>query len=345
MGRHVVLAAVLQNLIELALRSQLDLEQLFGEAGIDADLVGRPDALVSTDQIDRLFTLAFTRIGDPWFGLQAGLGNQYSSLDLVGRLMATSSTLRDAVGELLRFKDLLAPFLQFSFSEQDGRATLACRPDGSVSFAETRQHNDLLVATIVTIGRSLAGGDLRVLGLHFRHPRPEDSGRYRQAFGDVPLHFGQAENAVCFDATVLDRKLGTAYPSYHRRVEELAAQQLSRLARGQRVSDQVMGHLESRLGEAPVGIDDIARLFNMTARTLQRRLRDEDVTFGELRDRVRHALACRLLADPAIDMESLAQRLGFSDTANFYHAFRRWEGRTPGAYRRARLDGSTGSDA
>lgn len=98
-------------------------------------------------------------------------------------------------------------------------------------------------------------------------------------------------------------------------------------------TEQVTRHLEARLGEAPVGVEDIAGLFNMTGRTLQRRLRQERASFAELRENLRRGQARRLLADPAVDMGEVARRLGFSDTANFYHAFRRWENRTPGAYR------------
>lgn len=339
MARQVVPASILQNLIELALRSRLNLEQLFSEAQIDPDLIGRPDALVGIDAVDRLFTLAFARVDDPWFGLRVGLANQYTSLDLLGRLLATSATLREAIQELLRFKDLVTPFLQFEFKVEGEVATLAVHPDGSVAFAEMRQHNDLVVATIFNIGRSLAG-DFPLRALAFRHPPPEDLTEYRSAFGAVPLRFSAARNEVQFDARVLDQRLGSAYPRYHQQVEQLAEQQLSRLGRGQGAGfgEQVMVLLGERLGEQPIGIEDIARLFNMTARTLQRRLRDEELTFGDLRDRVRHDLACRLLAQPGIDMDTLAQRLGFSDTANFYHAFRRWEGRTPGAYRRALAD-------
>lgn len=342
MAKHLVPASTLQNLIEVALRARLNLEELFSEAQIDPDIVGRPDALVDVDSIDRLFSLAFARVEDPWFGLHAGLVNQYTSLDLLGRLMATSSTLRDAINELLRFKDLLAPFLRFELRVEGNLAMLSVEPDGSVKFTETKHHNDLIVATMFNIGRSLVGGELALRAVVLRHPEPADTGEYRKAFGTVPITFGASRNEVHFDAAVLDQRLSTAYPRYHQRVEQLAEQQLSRLVRGHRVSDQVMIQLEQRLGEEPVGIDDIARLFNMTARTLQRRLRDESVTFGELRDQVRHQLACRLLGQPEIDMDTLAQRLGFSDTANFYHAFRRWEGRTPGAFRRALAGPETG---
>lgn len=344
MTRHVVPASILQNLIELSLRSRLNLEQLFGEADIDPDLVGRPDALVGIDAIDRLFSLAFSRAGDPWFGLHTGLGNQYTTLDVLGRLMATSGTLREAIDELLRFKDLVVPYLQFEFRVIDDEATLACWPDGSTRFAEHRHHNDLVVATIYNIGRSLLGGSFPLRAAAFRHPAPADDGEYRRAFGDTPLGFSAPRNLVAFDARVLDQRLSSAYPRYHQRVEQMAALQLSRLGRGAGFGEQVVALVGERLGELPVGIDEIAKIFNMTARTLQRRLRDEDLTFGDLRDRVRRETACRLLAQPGIDMDTLAQRLGFSDTANFYHAFRRWEGRTPGAYRRALAESAGAAD-
>lgn len=340
MAKHVLPASILQNLIELSLRSRLNLAELFDEAGIDADVIGRPDALVGIDQIDRLFSAAYARTEDPWFGLHAGLANQYSSLDVVGRLMATSSTLADAIQELLRFKNLLAPYLRFTFEVHGDTAMLACEPDGSVTFADSHHHDDLVVATMYTIGRSLAGGDMPLKAIALRHAEPADIAEYRQAFGEVPIRFGAPRNEVHFAAAVLDRKLATAYPQYHQRVEQQAEQQLSRLVRGHSVSEQVCTQIEARLGEQPVGIDDIARLFNMTARTLQRRLRDEDVTYGDLRDQVRHRVACRLLSEDEVPMDVLAQRLGFSDTANFYHAFRRWEGQTPGAWRRKARDGT-----
>lgn len=342
MARYVVPASVLQNLIELALHSRVNLEELFSEAGVDPDLVGRSDALVPAEQLDRLLSRAVEKSADPWFGLHAGSANQPHTLDVLGRLMATSSTLRDAIHELLRFKDLVAPFLHFALDVDGDSAVLACWPaDDSMAFTRLRAHNELVTATMVSIGRALAGGDIGVRGAAFRHAHPGELGEYHRVFGEVPLQFGAPRNEVRFDAGVLDRRLSSAYPRYRERVEQLAEQQLSRLSRGHTVAAQVSALLAERLGEASIAIDEVARQFNMTARTLQRRLRDEDMTFAALRDRVRHEAACRLLADAALDMDTVAQRLGFSDTANFYHAFRRWEGRTPGDYRRACAAGAT----
>jgi AraC-like DNA-binding protein len=76
-----------------------------------------------------------------------------------------------------------------------------------------------------------------------------------------------------------------------------------------------------------------ARKLHMSRRTLQRLLQDEGTTFTALVDGVRHQLATRYLCEPAIAIAEVAFLLGFSEASAFHRAFKRWEGRTPSAYR------------
>ena len=75
------------------------------------------------------------------------------------------------------------------------------------------------------------------------------------------------------------------------------------------------------------------RVFHMSARTLQRRLEEEQTRFTEVLDRARLDLARRLLADPALPLADVAFRLGFADLAAFSRAFKRWTGKPPGQWR------------
>ena len=59
------------------------------------------------------------------------------------------------------------------------------------------------------------------------------------------------------------------------------------------------------------------------------------VLFVDLRDQVRRNRACALLRDKNLPFAVIAEQLGFADVANFYHAFRRWEGCAPGEYRKS----------
>ena len=109
---------------------------------------------------------------------------------------------------------------------------------------------------------------------------------------------------------------------------------MSGLSRAAGVSGQVIKQLEIMLGGQTVTMEAVADALAMTPRTLQRRLQEEGTRFAQLRDQVRHQHACQALRGPGCDMQALAMELGFSDTANFYHAFKRWQGCAPGQYRK-----------
>ncbi len=94
-------ASNLPALMEIALRSRLDVQALFQKAGIDADMVGRADCYVRVEQIDTVLSTAFSETRDPLFGLHVGRDNHYGNLDIIGNLMAASaSSLKQVTMEL-----------------------------------------------------------------------------------------------------------------------------------------------------------------------------------------------------------------------------------------------------
>jgi|SRR5690554_418108 len=327
-------ASILPGLLDIALKGRLNVQTLFEQAGIDADTVGSSDHFIRLEQLDVLLSSAFAQADDPWFGLTVGRDSAYGNLDLLGNLMATSNTLGEALRCLLEFKNLLVPYLTFELIPSEQHCVLAVSSDERLQFTRTRTHNELVVATMVAIGRSLTGGGLGVRTIRFRHAAPTDLSLYQQFFA-VPLTFEHSRNELELELSALQVELATAYPKYHQRLRRLAEQQLARLSRASGLTAQVLELLQQRLGQPNAGIEAIAGSLNMTARTLQRRLTNEQVRFVDLRDRVRHQRACELLSQPSFSFAMIAEQLGFADVANFYHAFRRWEGCAPGEYRKS----------
>jgi AraC-like DNA-binding protein len=337
-------ASILPGLLEIALKGRLHVQQLFEDAGIDAEAVGSAEHFIRLAQLDRLLTTAFSRVEDPWFGFHVGRDNHYGNLDLLGNLMATSDTLGEALQCLLAYKNLLVPYLEFELRCDDNLCLLGASSDDRLGFTATRTHNELVVTTMVAIGRSLVGGDLQLRAVRFRHEAPGEPAPYQDYFG-VPLAFCHPRNEIEMDQAVLATPLATAYPKYHQRLRALADQQLARLSRASGLTARVLTLLEQRLGHPDASIEAIADTLNMTARTLQRHLAVESVRFVDLRDRVRHQRACVLLADAELSYAAIAEQLGFADVANFYHAFRRWEGCAPGEYRRRGSADGDGTNA
>ncbi|MGB6055137.1 MAG: helix-turn-helix transcriptional regulator [Burkholderiaceae bacterium] len=80
-------------------------------------------------------------------------------------------------------------------------------------------------------------------------------------------------------------------------------------------------------------IDAVARQLHMTGRTLRRKLQAQGVSYQSILTDVRRQLALGYLRKTRMSVEDIAAALGFSDAANFRHAFKKWTGRTPGEYR------------
>ena len=328
-------AYTVPGLLEIVLRGRSDRASLFQEAGLDMDSLTGGDGHLCAAQLDALLGAAFAAAGDPLFGLRLGRDNHYRDLGPLGGLMAASETLEQALLVLLRYRELMLPYLALALRREEHQCTLTINGGETLAVTDTRAHNDLLVATLAALVRSLLGGRMPIQRVAFRHPCPPDDelAEYRLFFRCV-LDFDQPENALVFSPALLGHSLPAVDAGRRRALEQTAEGQLQALRRAGGVTGQVIEQLHAGLGQGPLTVHRVADRLDMTARTLQRRLHHEGVQFARLRDQVRMEYACRRLLRGDCDMPELARRLGFSDIANFYHAFRRWTGCAPGAYRK-----------
>lgn len=333
-----LLAGAAPGLLESVLRDRPDRTALFQEAGLDADTVAGVDGHLTAAQWDALLGTAFSGAGDPLFGLRVGRANHYRDLGSLGGLMAASDTLEQALLVLVRYRELMLPYLTLALCREEHQCTLTVSGGETLAVTHTRAHNDLVIAALVALGHSLLGGRMPIQRVTFRHPCPPDEelGEYRSFFR-CALEFSQPVNALLFSPALLGHGLPAADAARRRDLERTADGQLQALRRVGGVTGRVIEQLNAGLGQGPLSVHLVADRLEMTARTLQRRLHDEGAQFARLRDQVRMEYACRRLRHGDCDMPELARLLGFSDIANFYHAFRRWTGCAPGAYRKNQL--------
>lgn len=100
------------------------------------------------------------------------------------------------------------------------------------------------------------------------------------------------------------------------------------------VPARVVEVLERRVGQAALSIGHIAEELNLSKRTLQRRLQQQDVNFAELRDQVRFHYAIDYLIKQHMSIDGISAALDFSDRTSFTNAFKRWTGLSPSTFRK-----------
>ncbi len=77
----------------------------------------------------------------------------------------------------------------------------------------------------------------------------------------------------------------------------------------------------------------VAAKLGVSHRTLRRRLKAEGASYSKVLAMVRLEAARQCLANDNLTIDEIAYQLGYTEPTNFRHAFRRWTGRPPSAYR------------
>lgn len=102
------------------------------------------------------------------------------------------------------------------------------------------------------------------------------------------------------------------------------------------LSDEIAKLLEVSKGSVPT-VEEISAHFHMSPSSLQRRLREKNLTYTKIRTEVLCKKASRLLIETDYSLEDIAAYVGFSDASNFSKAFKTWSGDAPGVYREKHL--------
>jgi AraC-like DNA-binding protein len=174
-------------------------------------------------------------------------------------------------------------------------------------------------------------GACQVYEIAFPFEAPEYAAVASDIFG-AKVRYGQSWTGFSAPRSVLDLPLKLADPAAFEEAKQICQRELARIAAQESISARVRRLLLENQAGFP-SLQVAARLLHMTPRTLHRRLVDEDTSFRELLESVRHLLAVEHLKSDRFSVEELAYRLGYTDLANFRRAFKRWEGIAPAAYR------------
>jgi AraC-like DNA-binding protein len=172
----------------------------------------------------------------------------------------------------------------------------------------------------------------------FTHPEPADPHEYALTFPGAVFRFEAPFNGFTTPARYLTVPVQGADPNLHTLIRKHAEAMLAELPRAHSLTERVRAMLAEQLANGAPSLGQIARHVSMSERTLARHLEDEGTTYKALLEDLRRRLALRYVRRSELPFSEIAGLLGFSQTAAFHRAFRRWTGRTPLEYRRAPLD-------
>jgi AraC-like DNA-binding protein len=332
-----VQANSIHKVIDAARVARIDTASLLARVGLDSDMLAVPDARVPFAALVALYEEAAREARDPLFGLRVGASTNPGMFDVLGHATLSCATLRDAFVTISRYMRVLVDGGQVTMTEDGALA----RARYVITDPDVGPHRHEVEATLGIMLRfldSTLGEQFSPVHASFVHARPADvaEGAHAAVFRS-PVLFGQAANELAFERRWLDHAMPRADATLAAILERHIVEMLARLPRRSDLVANTRARLAELLERGEPPIERVGRALGVSARTLQRRLREQGTSYAQILDEVRKELALRYLADPDRTTADAAFLLGYAELSTFHRAFRRWTGTAPGEWRRARI--------
>ncbi len=310
----------------------VDKETCLLGTGVTEEQLQNADTLIHREQEMRLvenLMLALPEV--PALGFELGLQYNVATFGIWGFALRPSRNLREVAQRALRYLPLSTAYCEFTaFTDGDD---FGVRADASGIRQHLRQF--LLerdTATGINLLRELSLAGIEIQRLEYEGPAPDYAPQIAELCGVTP-RYNCAHNAVVLRKTDADIPLPMYDAQLVRLLEDQCRAQLERRQLGG-VAGQVRQQLLGSLGLI-ASFEDMAKALNMAPRSLRRRLEDEGCSYRSLVENERKQLAEQLLTSTDMKLDELALQLGYTDTASFTRAFRRWFDCSPGSFRSA----------
>lgn len=329
-GNYSMMGSV-AALVAQTLRSyDCDPEPLFREAGLDMKLLSNPDTRYPGPRVQHLWQLAVDASGDPCFGFVAGEQVQPAVLHGLGFAWLASDTLRDALTRLMRYSRLISTAANMQLQDTDNSLDLVLLPPKGVK-SVAAAFQDAGMSGFLRMCRLTAGDEIDPVHVSLKHSRP-DCARKLQAYFRAPIAYNADNNILSFSRQLVDTPLAHANPGLARINDQAVIDYLARFDRDS-LTMQVRSKIIERLHDGTPNQGTIAQSLNVSLRSLQRKLNNEDTNFKTLLESTRRELALLYIRETHRSLGEITYLLGFSEPSNFTRAFKRWTGESPIEYR------------
>ena len=301
---------------------------------LGADVAPIVAELSSSDTIDEararvLLDRMARDLGRPLLGLDLARECALGTFGFIDYCTMTSPTLRDAIERVARYVGMLSDRVRLHLEVLEGEASLVRTLERRA--LDDRHLTEFTMGIVASRCTEVIGPEMKLRVVELRHAPAAEQRRYAAFFG-CEVRFGQARDALVFDADLLARPLKTADPTVASMLDA-HAKTLRAGARGDGGVDDIRREIASRLSQGTPTLAEIAKASRCSVRTLQRRLGEQGTSLRAVVDEVRKETALALLDRPDTELTEVAFLLGFSEPAPFFRAFRRWTTKTPQQWR------------
>jgi len=306
--------------------------RLFSELGISVGDLEKPEGTIRGTQYKNLIEkgISLNDSAIP-FSFLIAKHIKVTSHGILG-LAAMSANNLGEILELSKFFPLLMPGVEFNYFIHNGEVTCEFTPIEELGREASASIVEIYALTFLQFSFYLEApmSERRVC---FSHETSYDKAVYDEYFG-CHVEFGCSINKVVIPERYLNTALIFSDPSTLNLSKRFLEKGLKQLSIKNQWSEKVANYWRECALESKYLIqDELATDFNMTVRTLARKLNSENTNYQEVVGIVRKNMAVTYLVETNMRIFEIALATGFKDTSTFNRAFKSWFKCTPSAYR------------
>ena len=307
----------------------IDSNKILDEIGINRACLVDPNARLPIQQMTQLWRHAVTYTGDESIGLKVANFVQPTSFNALSFSLLVSDSLEDAWNRVKRYYTIISNVLEVDIEVAEQYSALCFKKIPNKHYAD--EAIDAFMATSYLMAFQVSHGKVKPIRLQLSRRQPFDSRAFEQLF-NCPIQYTAASNKIFYDNTDLKRP----FPSANRQLalsNDEAIQAYFDAIEQHSFSKKVTEEITVAMTLGNPDRDKIAKVFHMSSRNLQRKLKQEGTSFSTQVELVRKELAMKYIRNQQITIIEISFRLGFKDPSNFTRAFKRWYGLSPMQYR------------
>jgi AraC-like DNA-binding protein len=328
--RDYFVSASYANLVLHTLGDNEQTQAAFEHYGISKEALEDPTAQIEFEILQKAVFELLEELQLKDAGLSIGTKLHVSSHGTLGMALISAKTVGQAIEDAARYYKTAVNFADMELYYDGGFVVIELIANYD-NVDVLRIVVEALMLTLQNALEFVTGKPLDSARVVFSYPPPDYAADYGRYFsGEV--RFNGDKNKMMLPKAIMDMRCIGGDEQIHRLAEEQLQQKMQDI-RDNNLTVQHVLTLMRRSPAAVPGLDDLAKIFNVSSRTMIRHFQAEGTNYRELRDRVHKELATEALRNTDHSVESIAMDIGYKDTASFRRAFKRWCSCTPSEYR------------
>lgn len=312
--------------------------KILNESSLEREIIDDPDGRISLIELNKFWEVCAHHLNDNLIAINLSRFIPFGTFQITDHLLSSASFLEEGLTRYLKYYSIVNQNINLEMSFDTHNAILTITPIQDKSL--TIKALDFELGLICSRLKIVTNNKISFEKINIPYGDKSLQERYEKVL-DAPIFFNPESLSIVFSKKYLRISCSESNSNLFDFIEQNAKSYLEKLKEVQSKLPEVDQFLEdfyelirANLKDGDFSIEAISKNLNMSVRTLQRKLKDYNLSFKEVLVEIRKEISMNLLQDHNLSIAEIAYLTGFSESSAFHRAFKQWTGQTPVQFRK-----------